>query len=154
MKLSEMRQVLREIQVAPVKTLGQNFLFDQNLARWVVRQAEISANDFVLEIGPGLGALTAPALAAGARILAIEKDGRLANFLRHRFPSEPLEITHGDALEFEIKKLFPHGPIKLLGNLPYYISTEILLRLLEQPTPITLAVLMLQKEVALRLTAA
>ena len=154
MKLSEMHQILREIQVTPVKTLGQNFLFDQNLARWVVEQAEISTRDFVLEIGPGLGALTAPALAAGAKILAIEKDGRLANFLRQRFVSEPLEIIHGDALEFEIKKLFPRGPIKLLGNLPYYISTEVLLRFLQRPTPITLAVLMLQKEVALRLTAA
>jgi len=153
MKLSEMRQILREIQVAPVKSLGQNFLFDQNLALWVVQQAELSAEDFVLEIGPGLGALTVPALATGAKILAIEKDGRLANFLRQRCSSERLEIIHGDALEFEVKKLFPFGPIKLLGNLPYYLSTELLLRFLEPPTPITLALLMLQKEVARRLSA-
>jgi 16S rRNA (adenine1518-N6/adenine1519-N6)-dimethyltransferase len=153
MKLSEMRRVLRELQISPVKTLGQNFLFDQNLARWVVQQAELSANDFVLEIGPGLGALTAPALATRARILAIEKDGRLANFLRQSLESERLEIIHGDALNFEVKKLFPRGPIKLLGNLPYYISTEILLRYLQMPTPILLALLMLQKEVAVRLAA-
>jgi len=136
-----------------VKTLGQNFLHDQNLARWIVKEANVSADDFVIEIGPGLGAITAPALAAGAQILVIEKDGRLAEFLREKFSGQPLEIIHGDALEFEVKRLFPRGPVTLLGNLPYYISTEILFRFLEQPTPITLAVLMLQKEVALRLAA-
>ena len=115
----------------PVKTLGQNFLHDQNLARWIVQEAQLSAADFVVEIGPGLGALTEPALATGARVLAIEKDGRLADFLRQHFAGQRLEIIHGDALEFEVRRLFPRGPIKLLGNLPYYIATEILLRFLE-----------------------
>ena len=153
MKLSEIDRTLHEIRVTPVKTLGQNFLHDQNLARWAVAQAELSAHDFVLEIGPGLGALTAPALDTGARILAIEKDGRLAEFLRDYFAGRALEVVHGDALEFEVAKLFPRGPVKLLGNLPYYISTPLLLRFLQTPTPIVLAVLMLQKEVALRLSA-
>ncbi|HEX4666188.1 MAG TPA: 16S rRNA (adenine(1518)-N(6)/adenine(1519)-N(6))-dimethyltransferase RsmA [Chthoniobacterales bacterium] len=153
MKLSEIDRTLREIRVTPVKTLGQNFLHDQNLARWVVQQAELAAGDFVLEIGPGLGALTAPALDAGTRVLAIEKDARLANFLRLQFAGRALEIVHGDALEFEVAQLFPRGPVKLLGNLPYYISTPLLLRFLQTPTPITLAVLMLQKEVAVRLSA-
>jgi len=153
MTLSEMRRILREIEVAPVKTLGQNFLFDQNLARWIVQQAQLSSDDFVLEIGPGLGALTEPALASGVRILAIEKDGRLANFLRNRFNPDRLEVLHGDALDFDLRRLFPFGPIKLLGNLPYYISTEILLRFLQGATPIRLAMLMLQKEVARRLAA-
>jgi 16S rRNA (adenine1518-N6/adenine1519-N6)-dimethyltransferase len=153
MKLSEIHHILREIQVTPVKTLGQNFLHDQNLARWAVQQARISAGDFVLEIGPGLGALTAPALDAGAKVLAIEKDGRLANFLRQHFAGRDFEIVHGDALDFAIAKLFPRGAIKLLGNLPYYISTPLLQRFLQQPTPITLSVLMLQKEVAARLAA-
>lgn len=154
MKLSEIGNILREIRVVPVKTLGQNFLHDQNLARWMVQKATISASDFVLEIGPGLGALTEPALATGARVLAIEKDGRLADFLRVRFADRRVEIIHGDALEFEVKQLFPNGPVKLLGNLPYYISTQLLLRYFEQPSPITLGVLMLQREVAARLSAA
>ncbi|MDQ3413876.1 MAG: 16S rRNA (adenine(1518)-N(6)/adenine(1519)-N(6))-dimethyltransferase RsmA [Verrucomicrobiota bacterium] len=154
MKLSEIGNILREIRVAPVKTLGQNFLHDQNLARWMVQEAAISASDFVLEIGPGLGALTEPALATGARVLAIEKDGRLADFLRVRFADRRVEIIHGDALEFEVKQLFPNGPVKLLGNLPYYISTQLLLRYFERPSPITLGVLMLQREVAARLSAA
>ncbi|MEO5719799.1 MAG: 16S rRNA (adenine(1518)-N(6)/adenine(1519)-N(6))-dimethyltransferase RsmA [Chthoniobacterales bacterium] len=154
MKLSDIGNTLREIRVVPVKTLGQNFLHDQNLARWVVQEAGITAGDFVLEIGPGLGALTEPALATGARILAIEKDGRLADFLRTRFVDRRFEIVHGDALEFEVRRLFPRGPVKLLGNLPYYISTQLLLHYLEQPSPITLAVLLLQREVAARLSAA
>lgn len=154
MKLSEIANTLREIGVVPVKTLGQNFLHDQNLARWMVQQAAISAEDFVLEIGPGLGAITAPALDTGARVLAIEKDGRLADFLRTRFADRRFEIIHGDALEFEVRRLFAEEPVKLLGNLPYYVSTQLLLRYLEEPTPISMAVLMLQKEVAARLSAA
>ncbi len=71
-----------------------------------------------------------------------------------RFAGKRLEIVHGDALEFDVRRLFPRGPIKLLGNLPYNIATEILLRFLAAPTPITLALLMLQKEVALRFSAA
>ena len=153
MKLSEITRTLREIQVAPVKTLGQNFLHDQNLARWIVQQASLSAADFVLEIGPGLGAITGPVLDSGAQVLAIEKDGRLADFLRAQFVGRRLEILHGDALDFEVRRLFPRGPTKLLGNLPYYVSTEIILRFLPTPTPITLALLMLQKEVAARLSA-
>jgi len=154
MKLSEIGNTLREIRVVPVKTLGQNFLHDQNLARWMVQQAGISAADFVVEIGPGLGAITEPALDTGARVLAIEKDGRLVDFLRTRFVDRRFEIIHGDAIEFEVRRLFSAGPVKLLGNLPYYVSTQLLLRYLEQPSPITLAVLMLQKEVAARLSAA
>ncbi|HEY1582830.1 MAG TPA: 16S rRNA (adenine(1518)-N(6)/adenine(1519)-N(6))-dimethyltransferase RsmA [Chthoniobacterales bacterium] len=153
MKLSEIERTLREIRVTPVKTLGQNFLHDQNLARWAVQQAELSAADFALEIGPGLGALTGPALDSGAQVLAIEKDGRLAEFLRQHFAGRSLEVVHGDALDCKVGKLFPRWPVKLLGNLPYYISTQILLHFLQPPTPITTALLMLQKEVALRLSA-
>ena len=153
MKLSEISRTLRDIRVVPVKTLGQNFLHDQNLARWIVQQAELSAADFVVEIGPGLGAITEPALATGARILAIEKDARLADFLRQRFAGSRLEVLHGDALEFDVRQLFPRGPVKLLGNLPYYASTEMLLGFIKQPTPIIFALLMLQREVATRLSA-
>jgi 16S rRNA (adenine1518-N6/adenine1519-N6)-dimethyltransferase len=153
MKLSEITHTLQEIGVVPVKTLGQNFLHDQNLARWIVQEAQLNAGDFVLEIGPGLGAITEPTLAAGAEVLAIEKDKRLADFLRRRLQGERFEIVHQDALRFAVRALFPRGPVKLLGNLPYYISTELLFRFLERPTPITLSVLMLQNEVARRLSA-
>src|SRR5216110_2852613 len=101
MKLSDLRTTLREIRVSPVKTLGQNFLQDQNLARWIVDQAEITSDDYVVEIGPGLGALTKFLLEKGARVLAIEKDTRLANFLRERLGHPRLEVMNTDALKFD-----------------------------------------------------
>lgn len=153
MKLSEIHQTLREIRVNPVKSLGQNFLHDQNLARWIVEQANISATDLVVEIGPGLGALTAPLLETGAQILAIEKDARLVDFLRKNFSSKRLELLHGDALDFDVRELFARAPVKLIGNLPYSAATPLLLRFLKMPTPISSALLMLQREVAARLCA-
>ena len=101
MKLSEIRATLKEIGVSPAKALGQNFLHDQNLARWIVDQAQITAEDYVVEIGPGLGALTRFLLEKGAHVLAIEKDARLAKFLRSRFGDERLEIVNTDALKFD-----------------------------------------------------
>ncbi len=153
MKLSEIDATLREIRVAPVKTLGQNFLHDRNLARWIVDRAELTPDDYVVEVGPGLGALTEFALASGARVLAIEKDGRLADFLRQRFTSERLEIVHGDALDFDVRRLFAQPRVKFLGNLPYNISSQLLLRFAKYPSPISLSVCMLQKEMARRLSA-
>ncbi|PYL24849.1 MAG: ribosomal RNA small subunit methyltransferase A, partial [Verrucomicrobia bacterium] len=153
MKLSDILATLREIRVSPVKTLGQNFLHDQNLARWIVDQAQITPDDYVVEIGPGLGALTRFILEKGAHVLAIEKDARLAGFLRTHFPNQRLEILDSDALKFDPRSLFAHRTVKLLGNLPYNVSSALLLRFLEQPNPISLLLLMLQKEVAERLSA-
>jgi 16S rRNA (adenine1518-N6/adenine1519-N6)-dimethyltransferase len=153
MKLSDIRATLQEIHVSPVKTLGQNFLHDQNLARWIVDQAQVTSDDYVLEIGPGLGALTKLLLEKGARVLAIEKDRRLANFLRERFGHERLEILNIDALKFDERVLFSHRTAKLLGNLPYNISSALLLKFLAYPTPISLWLFTLQKEMAMRLSA-
>jgi 16S rRNA (adenine1518-N6/adenine1519-N6)-dimethyltransferase len=153
MKLSEMAATLREIGVSPVKSLGQNFLHDRNLAKWIVDQGKISRDDFVVEVGPGLGALTELALAKGARVLAIEKDKRLASFLREKFQGGALEIVHGDALEFDARILFAQPKAKFLGNLPYYISSQLLFKFLEYPSPISLWLFMLQKELARRLVA-
>ncbi len=153
MKLSEIRTTLQEIRVSPVKTLGQNFLHDQNLARWIIDRANLTPDDYVVEIGPGLGALTKLALAKGAHVLAIEKDTRLANFLRERLSHSQLEVINADALDFNPQVLFSHRRVKLLGNLPYNISSQLLLKCLEYPSPISLWLLMLQKEMALRLSA-
>ena len=154
MKLSEIPALLRDIGVSPVKSLGQNFLHDQNLASWIVDQANIAAGDYVVEIGPGLGALTEFALAKGARVLAIEKDKRLAEFLRERFANENFEVIHGDALKFDARTLYGHPRVKLIGNLPYYVSSQLLIKFLDYPSPISLWLLMLQKELARRLGAA
>ena len=153
MKLSEIRSTLNEIGVSPVKTLGQNFLHDQNLARWIVDQAQITPQDYVVEIGPGLGALTRFLLEKGAQVLAIEKDARLAKFLRAHFDNERLEVLNIDALKFDPRVLFAKRRVKLIGNLPYNISSPLLSTFLEYPSPISLCVLMLQKEMAARLSA-
>jgi 16S rRNA (adenine1518-N6/adenine1519-N6)-dimethyltransferase len=153
MKLSEMAATLREIGVSPVKSLGQNFLHDRNLAKWVVDQAKISRGDFIVEIGPGLGALTEIALAKGAHVLAIEKDKRLVKFLRDKSQGDALEIVHNDALEFDTRIFYTQPKVKLLGNLPYYISSQLLIKFLEYPSPISLWLFMLQKELARRLVA-
>jgi 16S rRNA (adenine1518-N6/adenine1519-N6)-dimethyltransferase len=154
MKLSEIGATLREIRVSPVKTLGQNFLHDRNLARWIVEKAELVPEDYVIEIGPGLGALTEFILESGARLLAIEKDQRLAEFLRTRFISERFEVLHADALDYDLRGLFTKQSVKLLGNLPYYISSQLLLKFTKYPSPISLSLLMLQKEMARRISAA
>jgi 16S rRNA (adenine1518-N6/adenine1519-N6)-dimethyltransferase len=153
MKLSEIRATLKNIGVAPARTLGQNFLHDQNLSRWIVDQTEITSQDYVVEIGPGLGALTRFLVEKGAHVLAIEKDTRLANFLRLRFADQGLEIVNTDALKFDPRVLFAHPRVKLIGNLPYNISSPLLSKFLDYPSPISLAVLMLQREMAMRFSA-
>ncbi len=154
MKLSEIGATLREIGVSPVKTLGQNFLHDRNLTQWIVAKANLMPEDYVIEIGPGLGALTEAALAKGARVLAVEKDARLAKFLREKFQDRQLEILHADALEFDTRVLYTQRRVKLLGNLPYYVSSQLFLKFLKYPSPISLWLFMLQKEMAKRLSAA
>jgi 16S rRNA (adenine1518-N6/adenine1519-N6)-dimethyltransferase len=153
MKLSDIRATLQEIRVSPVKTLGQNFLHDQNLARWIIDQAEITPNDYIVEIGPGLGALTELLLQKRAHVLAIEKDTRLANFLRERYSHSRLEVLNIDALNFDPRILFSRRRVKFLGNIPYHISSALLLKFLRYPSPISLWLFMLQDELASRLCA-
>jgi 16S rRNA (adenine1518-N6/adenine1519-N6)-dimethyltransferase len=153
MKLSEIRGTLKEIGLSPAKALGQNFLYDQNLARWIIDQAEITSEDYIVEIGPGLGALTRFILDKGARVLAIEKDARLAKFLRTRFDDDRLEIDNIDGLKFDPRTLFARRNVKLVGNLPYNISSPLLVKFLQYPSPISLWLFTLQKEMAMRLSA-
>ena len=153
-KPSETATLLREIGVSPVKSLGQNFLHDRNLSRWIVDQIGATKNENVVEIGPGLGALTGLLLETGAaQVLALEKDKRLADFLRAHFHSDRLDVQHIDALDFDVQTLFTKPRVKLIGNLPYYVSSQLLVKFLEFPTPIQLSVLMLQKEMAERICA-
>ncbi len=153
MNLSEVRAALDSAGVRPAKRLGQNFLHDQNLARWIVEQAQIGPGDFVLEIGPGLGALTSEILKRGPRLLALEKDARLANFLREKFRDSRFELRHCDALDFDTRILFAERNVKLIGNLPYYIASQLLLRFVNFTSYISLALFMLQDEMARRLSA-
>ena len=154
MKLSAIRTALAELDLTPSKTLGQNFLHDQNLARWIVAQLDVAPGDQLVEIGPGLGALTGVALATGASLLALEKDARLADFLRTRFADHPrCRIEHTDALEFDPRTLWPQRPVKIFGNLPYYVSTPLLFHFLSPAVPVTRGVFLLQRELAERIAA-
>ncbi len=154
MKLSAIRAALAELDLTPSKTLGQNFLHDQNLAQWIVAQLDARPGDQLIEIGPGLGALTGAALATGACLTALEKDRRLADFLRRRFEGrEGLQVVHGDALEYDVRSLWPRRPVKVFGNLPYYISTPLLFHFTSPSAPVERAVFLLQRELAERLAA-
>jgi 16S rRNA (adenine1518-N6/adenine1519-N6)-dimethyltransferase len=151
MKLSTIHASLAQIGMQPTRSLGQNFLHDQNLADWIVAQLKLKPDEAWIELGPGLGALTEFALSRSTNGLVIEKDGRLAAFLKERFPA--LEIIHGDAAEFDVRELFARGPIKVLGNLPYYISSQILFGFTSEPSPVSALIFTLQKELAERLSA-
>ena len=153
MNLSQIRTALAQAGVRPAKKLGQNFLHDQNLARWIVQQGQISAKDFVLEIGPGLGALSREILRRGARLLALEKDARLVHFLREEFSDSKCELCHSDALTFDTRILFAERNVKVIGNLPYYVASQLLLRFVDFPSRISFGLFMLQDEMARRLSA-
>ena len=152
MKLSIITATLAGLGAKPTQSLGQNFLHDQNLARWIVEQAAIEEGDHWLEIGPGLGALTETAAALSPHGVLLEKDDRLVPWLREHFPA--LEVIHGDALAFDPRELFWRGPVKVFGNLPYYISSQLLFQFTEEPSPASILIFTLQKELAERVCAA
>ncbi|MEO7932404.1 MAG: 16S rRNA (adenine(1518)-N(6)/adenine(1519)-N(6))-dimethyltransferase RsmA [Chthoniobacterales bacterium] len=154
MTLTEIKQSLAGLEASPSKSLGQNFLHDQNLAQWMIRQLEPAPTDRFIEIGPGLGALTEWLLPQVASVTAIEKDAKMVGFLQERFVDHSnFTIRHEDACESDLRQFLVYGPHKLIGNLPYYVSTAILLNFLSAPTPVTHALFTIQREVAERLTA-
>jgi 16S rRNA (adenine1518-N6/adenine1519-N6)-dimethyltransferase len=152
MTLTEVRAALTEHDIRPSKSLGQNFLVDGNILRIVVEQAHIRSDETVVEVGPGLGALTEQLLARARRVIAVERDRRLCGVLRRRFPE--LELIEGDAVK-EIGAIARQAgeDFKVVANLPYSISSPLLERLVEgEPKP-WMMVLMLQREVGERLGA-
>lgn len=136
----------------PIKRLGQNFLIDPNIVRKIVALAELGPGDHVLEIGPGRGALTEALSRAAGHVTAIELDPLLHAYLETRQAELPnVELVCGDALAYPVEHL-PVGTV-VVANLPYYISTPLLFRLLDQHGRFPRMVLMLQDEVADRLVA-
>lgn len=155
MHLSELQNLFRELDFHPSRKLGQNFLIDQNLSAWIVRQLAIAPSDTVVEVGPGAGALTRELLPQTSNLILIEFDRRLADFLRNRFAGQPgVTVVHEDACRFDTRSLFPRQPVRLLGNLPYSAGGEIIRNFLGPHSPVTEALLMVQREVAERLAAA
>jgi 16S rRNA (adenine1518-N6/adenine1519-N6)-dimethyltransferase len=134
----------------PRQRLGQHFLIKGSILDRIARAVCPEREPLVIEIGPGRGALTERLLARAARVVAVEIDRELVDFLRHRFPNEPrLTVIHADALEADLGQW---GPAAIAGNLPYYAATPIIEKVLVLNFP--RAVFLVQKEVALRLTAA
>ncbi|MGJ8643848.1 MAG: 16S rRNA (adenine(1518)-N(6)/adenine(1519)-N(6))-dimethyltransferase RsmA [Luteolibacter sp.] len=150
----EIREYLDSARVLPSKQLGQNFLTDPNMARWIVSQLAITREDTVVEVGPGTGALTEHILGQAKRVVLIEFDTRLANALSERFKDrDDVEVHIADGAKFDRRFLFKYGPVKFLGNLPYSSGGAIMKNLLSRPHPFSLAVIMLQKEVIDRIGA-
>lgn len=151
---NEIREILDRARVLPSKQLGQNFLTDANISRWIVSQLELRPDEAVVEIGPGTGSLTGHLLGKARRVILIEFDGRLAEDLRQRFKDrDDVEVHHADGAKFDRRSLFKHRPVKFLGNLPYSSGGAIMKNLLSRPHPFSRAVIMLQKEVIDRLGA-
>ena len=136
----------------PNKRLGQNFLIDPNIVRKIVALAELNSSDHVLEIGPGRGILTEALCRAACRVTAIELDPRLHAYLETRQAELPnVDLVCDDALAYPVESL-PIGTV-VVANLPYYISTPLLFKLLDQRGLFPRLILMLQDEVADRLVA-
>lgn len=148
------KHILRAFDLHASRRLGQNFLISPGVVRAVVEAAEIESGDRVLEIGPGIGTLTQGLLEAGAYVTAVELDKKLPAVLTETLRGyEHLNVVQGDILKTDIPALMGNQPFKVAANLPYYITTPILLSLLEQKLPVTHIVTMVQKEVAERMTA-
>ncbi len=152
MNRSTIQSTLQALGTRPVQSLGQNFLHDEEVARWIVDQLDLQGDEHLVEIGPGLGALTEHAIGRSASLILIEKDGRMAGYLDQVY-GDRVEILHLDALRFDNRTLFERGPTKILGNLPYYVSSQVLLQFGAEPSPVTRMVFTLQKEMAERLSA-
>ena len=153
MTIAQIIATLEVLGAAPRKSLGQNFLHDRNLARWIVNRLDLEPGDHVLEIGPGLGALTEEILAQGVSATLLERDRLFAQFLQNRFHDQRCQVISGDALEYDCRDLFILQSVKVVGNLPYYISTPLLFHFTAEPSPFRKMVFTLQKEVADRVAA-
>ncbi len=147
------KELLDRYQIEPKKSLGQNFLFDENVLWRIVEAAELKPTDTVLEIGPGLGALTRLLAQTAVSVTAVELDGRLIPVLHDELASfANVRLIQGDILEQNPAQLFAR-PYKVVANVPYYITGAILRHLLTAAHKPTCMVLTVQKEVADRLTA-
>lgn len=146
--------ILKAFGLHMSKKLGQNFLIDAGIVQGIVDAAQIHPGDHVLEIGPGIGTLTQGLAEAGADVTAVELDMKLPAVLAETLKAyDRVRIVPGDILKVDIPALMGQEPFKVVANLPYYITTPILMTLLERRLPITMMVTMVQKEVAERMTA-
>lgn len=153
------KEIMRRHGIHTKKSLGQNFLVDANILDRIVAAATLAPADGVLEIGPGIGALTEKLAQAAGTVVALEIDQRLVPVLKEGLQPYPhVQVIHGDVLKTDLHALFhTHFSqcrfVHVVANLPYYITTPIIMRLLESRLPLNTLVVMIQKEVAERMAA-
>jgi 16S rRNA (adenine1518-N6/adenine1519-N6)-dimethyltransferase len=149
------REFFSKEKSGPSKALGQNFITDRRAIGRIVEIARISKQDEVLEIGPGLGALTFALAKKAGRVIAIEKDNKLAAWIKERTDGhDNVEIISGDALETDFRSYYRGKKMKVVANLPYSVSSPILIKLLNDLDIFSLFVIMLQREVGERISSA
>lgn len=154
----ETKFIMKKYGISANKSLGQNFLINDEVVTKIVERAEISKEDLVIEIGPGLGTLTNNLLEHAGKVIAIELDKRMIEILTDRFKLyNNFELINEDVLKVDLNKLIQENlkenikNAKIVANLPYYITTPIIMKLLEEKLPIESITVMIQKEVADRL---
>ncbi|MDU4861328.1 MAG: 16S rRNA (adenine(1518)-N(6)/adenine(1519)-N(6))-dimethyltransferase RsmA [Terrisporobacter othiniensis] len=140
------------------KSLGQNFLIDTNVIDRIIEGARVKEGDYVIEVGPGIGTLTKEMGKTAQKVVAIEIDKTLIPILEETLSDLPnIEVINKDILKVDVQELVKEklngGPVKLIANLPYYITTPIVMKFLEEDIPVTDIVVMVQKEVADRMNA-
>ena len=151
---SSTKEILSRLSVTPNRTLGQNFLTDRNVAEWIVNALRPSSEDTIIEVGPGIGALTEHVLDRCRQLVLIEKDPALASYHSQQFSErDDVSVVEGDAVQFDVRPWFKEQPLKVLGALPYSSGTEIVRTFMHNPSPVSRAVFTLQKEVCERLAA-
>jgi len=158
--LQETKFIMNKYNIKANKALGQNFLINEKIVDDIVQKANISKNDLVIEIGPGLGTLTSKLLEKSGKVIAIELDKQVLNILNERFKLYTnFELINNDVLKIDLRKLIDENlneeltTCKVVANLPYYITTPIIIKLLEDNLNLETITVMIQKEVAQRLCA-
>ena len=151
-------EVIQKYEFTFQKKFGQNFLIDSHVLNKIIASADITKDDFVLEIGPGIGTMTQYLAEAGRQVLAVEIDKTLIPILHETLSAyDNVEVINEDVLKLDICKIVEEKnggkPVKVVANLPYYITTPIIMELLESHVPVESITVMVQKEVAMRMQA-
>ena len=156
----ETKFIMKKYGIKANKNLGQNFLVDENIVNQIVEKSQIDNEDLVIEIGPGLGTLTQKLLEKAGKVISVELDTNMIKILQERFKLYPnFELIHSDILKLNLKEIIDKEKdnkkikkAKIVANLPYYITTPIIMKLLEEKLDLETITVMVQKEVADRLT--
>ena len=157
--LEDTKFILKKYNISANKKLGQNFLVDDDIIQSIIDAAELKETDLVIEIGPGLGTLTSKLLEEAGKVIAIELDEKMLKVLNDRFSLyNNFVLINNDVLKVDLNKIIEENLgqlklVKIVANLPYYITTPIIMKLLESKLKVESITVMVQKEVADRITA-